>query len=103
MSGTSAQQWSSLGWSERSAHRPRLWGRPNVIAAAKRGADALGIELDPSLVIKARRAAKQAQVETKARFHEGDLFAQDLSAATVVTLYLFPMQTWRFVPSFSGS
>ena len=61
-----------------------------VIAAAKRGADALGIELDPSLVIKARRAAKQAQVETKARFHEGDLFAQDLSAATVVTLYLFP-------------
>ena len=32
-----------------------------VIAAAKRGADALGIELDPSLVIKARRAAKQAQ------------------------------------------
>ena len=61
-----------------------------VIAAAQRGAEALGIELDPSLVIKARRAAAKAGVEKRARFLEGDLFAQDLSAATVVTLYLFP-------------
>ena len=61
-----------------------------VIAAAKRGAEALGIELDPSLVMKARRAAVEAGVEKRARFFEGDLFAQDLSDATVVTLYLFP-------------
>ena len=61
-----------------------------VIAAAQRGAEALGIELDPSLVMKARRAAKEAGVEKRARFLEGDLFAQDLSGATVVTLYLFP-------------
>lgn len=61
-----------------------------VIAAARRGAEALGIELDPSLVMKARRAAAKAGVEKRARFIEGDLFAQDLSTATVVTLYLFP-------------
>ena len=61
-----------------------------VIAAARRGAEALGIELDPSLVMKARRAAKEAGVEKWASFLEGDLFAQDLSGATVVTLYLFP-------------
>lgn len=61
-----------------------------VIAAAQRGAEALGIELDPSLVMKARRAAKEAGVEKRARFLEGDLFAQVLSGATVVTLYLFP-------------
>lgn len=61
-----------------------------VIAAAKHGAEALGIELDPSLVIKARRAAERAGVEKRAHFIEGDLFAQDLSGATVVTLYLFP-------------
>ena len=61
-----------------------------VIAAAKRGAEALGVELDPSLVMKARRAAERAGVEQRARFIEGDLFAQDLSTATVVTLYLFP-------------
>jgi SAM-dependent methyltransferase len=61
-----------------------------VIAAARRGAEALGIELDPSLVMKARSAAKEAGVEKRASFLEGDLFAQDLSSATVVTLYLFP-------------
>ena len=61
-----------------------------VIAAAQRGAEALGIELDPSLVMKARRAAKEAGVEKRARFLEGDLFAHNLSGATVVTLYLFP-------------
>lgn len=61
-----------------------------VIAAARRGAEALGIELDPTLVIKARRAAERAGVEKRARFLEGDLFALDLSGATVVTLYLFP-------------
>ncbi len=61
-----------------------------VIAAAQRGAEALGIELDPSLVMKARRAAAKAGVEKRAHFLEGDLFAQDLSGATVVTLYLFP-------------
>jgi len=61
-----------------------------VIAAARRGAEALGIELDPSLVMKARGAAKEAGVEKRASFLEGDLFAQDLSSATVVTLYLFP-------------
>jgi hypothetical protein len=40
--------------------------------------------------MKARRAAKEAGVEKRARFLEGDLFAQNLSGATVVTLYLFP-------------
>lgn len=61
-----------------------------VIAAAQRGAEALGIELDPSLVMKARPAAKEAGVEKRARFLEGDLFAQNPSGATVVTLCLFP-------------
>ena len=61
-----------------------------VLAAARRGAEALGVELNPALVLRARRAAAEAGLSSRAQFVEGDLFAQDLHDATVVTLYLFP-------------
>jgi hypothetical protein len=61
-----------------------------VISAARRGARALGVELNPALVLRARRAAAEAGLSKWAQFVEGDLFAQDLRGATVVTLYLFP-------------
>ncbi len=61
-----------------------------VISAARRGARALGVELNPALVLRARRAAAEAGLSKWAQFVEGDLFAQDLRGATVVTLYLYP-------------
>ena len=51
-----------------------------------------------SLVIRARRAARQVRRRRRPAWHEGDLFAQDLSAATVVTLYLFPGATLALRP-----
>ena len=59
-----------------------------VIAAARRGARGVGIELDPSLVAESNRNAKNAGVTSRVQFIEGDIFRIDVSAATVVTLFL---------------
>jgi SAM-dependent methyltransferase len=59
-----------------------------VIAAAKRGARALGVEFDPRLVSLSKGRAASAGVGERAEFVEGDLFKTDLSRATVITLFL---------------
>lgn len=59
-----------------------------VIAAAKRGATALGIEYNPQLVEFSRQAAAKEGVSEKAVFEEGDIFKSDFSKATVLTLFL---------------
>lgn len=61
-----------------------------VIAAARRGVRAHGVELEPELVELARRRAREAGVADLATFSHGDAFEADISAATVVTLYLLP-------------
>jgi SAM-dependent methyltransferase len=63
-------------------------GRIVVLAAQKYGARGVGIELDPKLVEISRQVAQEADVSDKVTFIEGDLFAADISGATVVTLYL---------------
>jgi len=59
-----------------------------VIAAAKRGATAFGIEYNPDLVEFSRRAAAQGGVSAKATFEKADIFESDFSKATVLTLFL---------------
>jgi SAM-dependent methyltransferase len=59
-----------------------------VIAAAERGARAIGVEFDPHLVELSRATAANAGVAEHARFVEGDIFATDIHDATVVILYL---------------
>jgi SAM-dependent methyltransferase len=62
-----------------------------VIAAAKRaGVRAMGVEYDPKLVALSRKNAIAQDVADRTRFVEGDLFAVDLSGATVITVYLLP-------------
>lgn len=61
-----------------------------VIAAARRGATGLGVDNDATLVAESIANARRAGVESRARFLVQDLFATDLSAATVVTMYLLP-------------
>ena len=61
-----------------------------VIAAARRGASALGIDIDPERITEAEAAARAAGVEHLARFRAEDLFATRLEAASIVTLYLVP-------------
>ena len=62
-----------------------------VIAAARRfGASGLGVEIVPDLVRTSRERARTAGVGDRVEFREQDLFATDLGAATVVTMYLLP-------------
>ncbi len=73
-----------------------------VIAAAKRGATALGIEYDPELVEVSRQAAAKEGVSARATFINADLFASDFSNATVLTLYLLPELNRRLRPKILG-
>jgi precorrin-6B methylase 2 len=61
-----------------------------VIAAAKRGARAHGIEYNPDMVELSKRNAEKAGVAGKATFTKADLFESDFSQATVITMYLLP-------------
>lgn len=70
-----------------------------VIAAARRGARALGIEYNPDMVALARRNAEEAGVEGRARFVQGDIFKTDFTEADVLTLYLLPSLNLKLRPT----
>ena len=65
-------------------------GRILMLAAQKYGARAVGVEIDHRLVELSRQIAGEGEVSDRVRVIEGDLFAADISDATVVTLYLSP-------------
>ena len=69
-----------------------------VVSAAKRGAKAVGIDIDPQRIMEARANAKAAGVEGRVQFLEQDLFTADISQATVVTLYLLPSLNEKLRP-----
>jgi SAM-dependent methyltransferase len=70
-----------------------------VIAAAKLyGARAVGVDLDPARIRQAKLDATRAAVTDRVTFVEQDLFATDVSPATVVTLYLLPELNARLRP-----
>src|SRR3954471_15138640 len=52
-----------------------------VIAAAKRGASGLGVDLDPNLVRLAKQNAQKAGVGDRAKFEVKDIFETDLGPA----------------------
>jgi SAM-dependent methyltransferase len=61
-----------------------------VIAAAKRGARALGIEYNPDMVELSKQNAVKAGVTDRTTFVKADLFETDFSQATVITMFLLP-------------
>lgn len=61
-----------------------------AIAAAERGADVLGVDLDPDLVSEARANAEKAGVAERVEFRQEDLFDTPIADADVLTLYLLP-------------
>ena len=65
-------------------------GRIVITAARRFGARGLGVEIVPDLAQRSRAAAVAAGVADRARFVEQDLFATDLSGASVITMYLLP-------------
>src|SRR5688572_20748449 len=69
-----------------------------VIAAAKRGARAQGIEYNPDMVALSRRNAAAEKVSERALFTQADLFETDFSKAQVVTMFLLPQINMRLRP-----
>jgi hypothetical protein len=67
-------------------------------AAARRGASALGVEIDSDLVARARSLTRLEGLEERARFVRDDLFTVSLRDADVVTLYLLPEVNERLKP-----
>lgn len=65
-------------------------GRIPISAAKLFGARGVGIEIDPALVTQARANAREAGVEDKVEFRLGNMYAEDVRTATVVTLFLHP-------------
>jgi hypothetical protein len=72
----------------------------NVIGAAKRGANALGVEYNPDMVDLSKRLAKEAGVADKAQFVQGDMFVADISKANVMALFLLPSNLLRLREKF---
>jgi SAM-dependent methyltransferase len=72
----------------------------NVIAAAKLGARALGVEYNPEMVALSRKLAQEAGVADKAQFVQADMYEYDISKATVMALFLLPVNMNRLAPKF---
>ena len=72
----------------------------NVIAAAKRGATAVGVEFNPQMVELSRANAKKAGVADRATFIEGDMYTADISKATALVLFLLPVNLEKLTPNF---
>ena len=71
-----------------------------VIAAARRGARATGIEYDRGLVELSKRRAREANVSERTHFIRGDIFKTDFSDATVVSTFLLPSMNLQLRPTF---
>lgn len=74
-------------------------GRLVIAAAALFGARGVGVERDAALVKRSLADAERAGVADRVRFLQQDLFATDLGAATVVTLYLSPNLNLKLRPA----
>ncbi len=65
-------------------------GKIPIAAARLHGARAVGIEYNPDMAALAQRNATRAGVADKVKIIHGDIFKEDFSQATVITLYLLP-------------
>lgn len=65
-------------------------GKIAIAAAKEFGARSIGIEFNPDMAAFAQRNAIRAGVGDRVKIINGDIFKEDFSKATVVTLYLLP-------------
>lgn len=73
-------------------------GRIVIYAAAKFGASGHGVDLNEGLVKIANDRAHRAGVGDRAKFYVRDLFKEDVSKASIVTMYLLPEVVMQLRP-----
>jgi SAM-dependent methyltransferase len=74
-------------------------GKIPIAAARDFKARAVGIEYNPDMAALAKRNAERAGVADNVKIIAGDIFENDFSEATVVTLYLLPELNMKLRPS----
>ena len=65
-------------------------GRIAIAAAKDFGARSVGIEFNPEMAKLAQRNADRSDVGDRVKIINGDIFKEDFTKATVVTMYLLP-------------
>ena len=73
-------------------------GKIPIAAAKEYGAKAVGIEYNPEMAELARRNVKREGVDHLVSIITGDIFVEDFSKATVVTMYLLPRLNVKLRP-----
>jgi ribosomal protein L11 methylase PrmA len=73
-------------------------GRIPVTAARKYGAHGVCFDIDPERIKEATANVAKNNVGSLVKVVHADLFEQDLSGATVVTLYLLPSLNVKLMP-----
>ena len=73
-------------------------GRIPITAAKRYGARGVGLEIDPRRIEESRANAKAAGVDHLVEFRLQDVMTADVSAATVVTLYLLSSSNAKLRP-----
>jgi hypothetical protein len=74
-------------------------GKIPIAAAKQFGAKATGIEYNPDMAELARRNAKRQGVDNMVNIITGDIFKEDFSKATVITMYLLPDLNLKLRPT----
>ncbi len=74
----------------------------NVIAAARRGARALGVEYNADMVELSKRNAEKAGVSDRTTFVQGDMYEAEFSKATVLALFLLPTNLLKLRDKFAA-
>jgi SAM-dependent methyltransferase len=69
------------------------------VTAAKLGARAVCIDIDPRRIAEANENVKKSNVGDRVRVLNQDLFTTDISEATVVSLYLLPSLNLKLRPT----
>ena len=77
-------------------------GRIVITAAQKFGARGVGFDINPERIAEANANLAQANVGDRVKFVEADLFEQDLSGASVITLYLLPSLNVKLIPKLNS-
>ncbi|MEP6607753.1 MAG: methyltransferase domain-containing protein [Burkholderiaceae bacterium] len=70
-----------------------------AIAAGKLGATSVGIEYNPDMAKLAQCYVQAEELTGKTNIIQGDVFKEDFSKATVVTMYLLPELNLRLRPT----
>ena len=70
-----------------------------IQAAKQYGVRAVGIEYNPDLVALSKRNAIRENVQNLVTFKQGDIFVEDFSAATVLTLFLGESLNLKLMPT----